>query len=138
MIKPVLTVVAAAIVSPMGEILLSRRPEGKSMAGMWEFPGGKMEANESPEQALQRELLEEIGIKAKTHTMTPAAFASHAYEDFHLLMPLFLVKEWTNDPVPLEGQLLQWFKLSKIDTASMPPPDGPLVDRIREMIKPIP
>jgi 8-oxo-dGTP diphosphatase len=137
MTKPVLTVVAAAIVNPKGEILLSCRPAGKPMAGMWEFPGGKIEANESPEQALVRELREEIGIEVAENTLTPATFASHSYENFHLLMPLFLVQEWKNDPSPLEGQLLQWFKLSHIDTTTMPPPDGPLVDRIVEMIQPI-
>jgi 8-oxo-dGTP diphosphatase len=135
MTNPVLTVVAAAIVNPMGEILLSRRPEGKPMAGMWEFPGGKLEEGESPEEALVRELREEIGIDVEAKALIPATFASHCYENFHLLMPLFLVQEWKNDPTPLEGQLLQWFKLSQIDTTTMPPPDGPLVDRIFEMIQ---
>ncbi len=134
MTPPVLIVVAAAIVNPLGEILLSQRPEGKPMAGMWEFPGGKIEEGESPEEALVRELREEIGIDVEAKALIPATFASHAYENFHLLMPLFLVQEWAHDPTPLEGQGLKWFKLSEINTKTMPPPDGPLVEFIFNMI----
>jgi 8-oxo-dGTP diphosphatase len=129
-----LTVVAAALINPQNELLLSCRPEGKMMAGFWEFPGGKIEPFESPEQALARELLEEIGIHTTAENMVPAHFASHAYESFHLLMPLFLIRHWTGTPTPLEGQTLQWLPLDQINTALMPPPDGPLVDRIKELV----
>ena len=129
-----ITVVAAALVDEQHKILLSCRPEGKMMAGYWEFPGGKIEPYESPEQALSRELYEEIGIHVALEHMQPVHFASHAYETFHLLMPLYLIQHWTGDPIPKEGQRLEWLAIDDIDAQTMPPPDGPLIVRIKELL----
>ncbi|QGM47440.1 (deoxy)nucleoside triphosphate pyrophosphohydrolase [Methylocystis heyeri] len=121
-------VVAAALVDPDGRVLLAQRPAGKQLAGLWEFPGGKIEPGERPEQALARELAEELGIDACVSCMQPLAFASHAYEDFHLLMPLFVCRRWDGMVVAKEGQALKWARARDLRNFPMPPADAPLID----------
>jgi 8-oxo-dGTP diphosphatase len=121
-------VVAAALVDADGRVLLAQRPAGKQLAGLWEFPGGKIEPGERPEQALARELAEELGIDACVSCMQPLAFASHAYEDFHLLMPLFVCRRWDGMVVGKEGQALKWARARDLRTFPMPPADAPLID----------
>ena len=128
MTKPVLLVAAAALFSPEGRILLARRPEGKAMAGLWEFPGGKVEAGETPEHALCRELQEELQIDVAPDTLTPLNFASFGYPDFHLLMPLFKVSNWDGVPVALEGQALEWVRPADLSQYPAPPADIPLFE----------
>jgi 8-oxo-dGTP diphosphatase len=132
--KPLLLVAACALIDPDGRILLARRPEGKKMAGLWEFPGGKLDPGETPEQALIRELHEELGIDVSATCLAPFAFASHAYERFHLLMPLFLCRRWKNIPVPREGQTLAWVRPNKLSDYKMPPADLPLVPLLRDFL----
>jgi len=124
----VLTVVAAAIYNSDGDILLAQRPLGKSMAGLWEFPGGKLEPGETPEAALTRELDEELGLKIEEKHLIPSNFTSHAYKDFHLLMPLFACSQWTGTPIPREGQRLAWVKPAKLHDYPAPAADLPLFD----------
>ena len=125
---------AVALVDADGRILLAQRPAGKSLAGLWEFPGGKVEPGESPEAALVRELEEELGIETKESCLAPLSFASHAYDDFHLLMPLYICRRWTGTPVPREGQVLKWVKLSDFSDYPMPPADIPLIPMLREWV----
>jgi 8-oxo-dGTP diphosphatase len=132
--KPILLVAAAALVDPDGRILLARRPEGKSMAGLWEFPGGKVQDGEVPEQALIRELREELGIDTRTSCLAPIGFASHAYEDFHLLMPLFACRVWRGTVTPMEGQELAWVRPPRLGDYRMPPADEPLVALVRDLL----
>lgn len=132
--KPMLLVVAAALIDIDGRVLLTQRPEGKSMAGLWEFPGGKLQDGETPEQALVRELQEELGIDTRTSCLAPLAFASHAYEDFHLLMPLFACRVWQGDIVPQEGQALTWARPARLRDYDMPPADEPLVALVRDYL----
>ena len=132
---PILTVVAAALINNNDEILMSCRPIGKPMAGMWEFPGGKIEPYESPETALSRELFEEIGISVDPKNMHPVQFASHSYADFHLLMPLFLIRKWTGEPFPKENQKLKWESVHTIKVCDMPPPDGPLLESVKNFLR---
>jgi 8-oxo-dGTP diphosphatase len=132
--KPLLLVAACALVDSDGRVLLARRPEGKTMAGLWEFPGGKLGPNETPETALIRELKEELGIQIATACLAPFAFASHAYERFHLLMPLFLCRRWTGRPTPLEGQTLAWVRPAKLIDYPMPPADRPLIPLLRDFL----
>jgi 8-oxo-dGTP diphosphatase len=122
-------VAAAALVRDDGRLLLAQRPEGKAMAGLWEFPGGKVEAGESPQAALSRELREELSIEVAEDDMEAFTFASHAYERFHLLMPVFLARRWGGEPTALEGQKLVW--ASPFDVRNYPTPDadGPLIER---------
>ncbi|WP_400769649.1 8-oxo-dGTP diphosphatase MutT [Methylosinus sporium] len=122
-----LLVVAAALVDPQGRVLIAQRPQGKQLAGLWEFPGGKLDPGERPEQALVRELAEELGIEAATDDLAPLTFASHAYEAFHLLMPLYLCRRWRGEPHAREGQALAWMRPSELDAAQMPPADAPLI-----------
>ena len=124
----VLTVVAAAILDDQGRVLLAQRPEGKSMAGLWEFPGGKLENGESPEAALVRELHEELRIELSVDDLKPLTFASHAYEDFHLLMPLYELRVWKGDPHPAEGQSLRWVRHADLHTFPAPAADVPLFE----------
>jgi 8-oxo-dGTP diphosphatase len=131
-------VVAAALVDPDGRVLLAKRPEGKSMAGLWEFPGGKVEAGETPEQSLIRELAEELGIDVTCGCLSPLSFASHSYDDFHLLMPLFLCRKWTGIPSPREGQTLAWVRPQKLLDYPMPPADEPLVGALRDRLLSVP
>ena len=128
----VLLVVAAALVNEKGEVLLAQRPEGKAMAGLWEFPGGKLEAGERPEAALCRELNEELGIDVNPDDLKPINFASHAYEDFHLLMPLYLCHQWGRDPISREGQTLAWVAPASLHDYPAPAADVPLFDTLGE------
>ena len=128
---PLLLVAACALIDIDGRVLLARRPEGKKMAGLWEFPGGKLNAGEIPETALIRELREELGIDVNAACLAPFAFASHAYERFHLLMPLYLCRRWEGFVQPLEGQRLAWVKPDKLGDYEMPAADKPLVPLLR-------
>ncbi|MEQ6202891.1 (deoxy)nucleoside triphosphate pyrophosphohydrolase [Sulfitobacter sp. HNIBRBA2951] len=125
---------AVALVDIDGRVLLAQRPEGKSMAGLWEFPGGKVEAGETPEAALIRELQEELGIDTWASCLAPLTFASHAYEDFHLMMPLFACRKWGGTPRPKEGQTLKWVKPTQMAEYPMPAADIPLVAMLRDLL----
>ena len=114
-----------------GRVLMAERPEGKELAGLWEFPGGKVEGGERPEEALVRELREELGIEVKPEALEPFTFASHGYERFHLLMPLYLCRSWIGVAAPMEGQRICWSALSGLDSLPMPPADRPLVEALR-------
>ncbi len=122
--------VACALIDADGRILLAQRPPGRSLAGLWEFPGGKLEAGERPEQALIRELAEELGIKVAEACLAPLTFASHAYEEFHLLMPLYVCRRWEGIVTPREGQTLAWVRPNKLRDYEMPPADGPLIPHL--------
>jgi 8-oxo-dGTP diphosphatase len=132
--KPLLLVAACALVDVDGRVLLARRPEGKKMAGLWEFPGGKLNPGETPELALIRELKEELGIDVTTACLAPFAFASHAYEGFHLLMPLFLCRRWKGIPTPRENQTLKWVAARRLGEYEMPPADKPLIPLLRDFL----
>ena len=133
--KPALVlVVAVALIDAEGRILLARRPEGKKMAGMWEFPGGKVEPGETPEEALARELKEELGIDTAPKDFAPFVFASHPYESFHLLMPVFLCRRWKGTPAPREGQALAWVAPDRLVEYPMPPADRPLIPMLRDFL----
>ena len=123
-------VVACALIDGDGRVLLAQRPPGKSMVGLWEFPGGKLEPGEHPERALIRELAEEIGIAVNEACLAPLAFASHAYPDFHLLMPLWVCRRWEGVPVPREGQTLAWVRPNRLRDYPMPPADVPLIPHL--------
>ena len=125
---------AAALVDRDGRVLLAQRPEGKSMAGLWEFPGGKIEEGERPEEALVRELSEELGIGTWESCLAPIAFASHAYEAFHLLMPVFACRKWEGTPTGREGQRLAWVQPARMRDYPMPPADLPLIAQLRDAL----
>lgn len=125
---------AVALVDADGRVLLSRRPEGRPMAGLWEFPGGKVEPGETPEEALIRELTEELGICTVESCLAPLTFASHSYDDFHLLMPLFACRRWEGTPRPREGQELKWVRPEKLREHPMPPADIPLIPTLRDWL----
>lgn len=127
-------VAACALIDDDGRVLLAQRPAGKSMAGLWEFPGGKIEAGERPEQTLIRELDEELGIRVKEDCLAPFAFASHGYEGFHLLMPLYLCRRWQGIVTPREGQMLVWARPKDLGSYEMPPADLPLVAQLRDLL----
>ncbi|WP_292904143.1 (deoxy)nucleoside triphosphate pyrophosphohydrolase [Niveispirillum sp.] len=127
-------VAAVALVDADGRVLLAQRPPGKSMAGLWEFPGGKVDAGETPEAALVRELKEELGIDTAESCLAPIAFASHTYDDFHLLMPLYAARVWKGTPTPLEGQQLAWVKPVRMGDYPMPPADIPLIPILRDLL----
>ena len=129
-----LLVVAVALVDADKRILLSQRPEGKQLAGLWEFPGGKLDPGERPEAALIRELREELGISVKEACLAPLTFASHAYEDFHLLMPLYICRRWEGVPRGMEGQNLAWARINDLRNYPMPPADEPLIPMLRDLI----
>ena len=131
---PVILVAAIALIDVDGRIVLSQRPEGKSMAGLWEFPGGKVEDNETPEVALIRELKEELGLDISESCLAPLTFASHPYDDFHLLMPLYLCRVWKGNPNAKEGQALKWVRLENFGDHPMPPADVPLVAILRDFL----
>lgn len=130
----VLLVVAVALIDADGRVLLARRPPGKAMAGLWEFPGGKVGPGETPEAALIRELKEELGLDLAHACLAPLTFASHRYPDFHLLMPLFAARNWKGTPVPREGQELAWVRPLKMSDYPMPPADVPLVAMLRDLL----
>ncbi len=132
--RPVVLVAACALIDGDGRILLARRPEGRTMAGLWEFPGGKVEAGETPEQALVRELREELGIELSQACLAPFSFASHGYGDFHLLMPLYLCRRWNNTPLAKEGQSLAWVTPDRLADYPMPDADKPLVPMLRDYL----
>ena len=129
-----LLVAACALVDPDGRVLLTRRPEGKSLAGLWEFPGGKLRPGEAPEEALIRELREELGIDVASNCLAPFAFASHRYPKFHLLMPLFLCRRWSGRAEGREGQALAWVRPEKLADYPMPPADKPLIPLLRDFL----
>jgi 8-oxo-dGTP diphosphatase len=130
----VLLVVAVALIDTDGRVLLAQRPPGKSLAGLWEFPGGKVDAGETPEVALIRELQEELGIETKASCLAPLTFASHSYDDFHLLMPLFACRRWHGIPAPREGQTLAWVRPNQLRDYPMPPADIPLIPILRDWL----
>lgn len=131
---PIVLVSAVALVNEAGEILLAQRPEGKSMAGLWEFPGGKVELGESPEFALCRELEEELNIDVRECCLAPLAFTSHAYDDFHLMMPLYVCRMWNGEPAPKEGQVLAWVKPIELSKYEMPAADIPLIYQVLDRL----
>ncbi len=130
----IVLVSAVALIDADGRVLLAQRPEGKSMAGLWEFPGGKVETGETPEAALIRELKEELGIDTWQSCLAPLTFASHAYPDFHLLMPLFACRKWQGTATPREGQTLAWVRPSALRDYPMPPADLPLIPILRDWL----
>lgn len=130
----IVLVSAVALIDPDGRVLLAQRPEGKSLAGLWEFPGGKVEIGESPEVALIRELREELGIETKASCLAPLTFASHSYDDFHLLMPLFACRRWEGMATGREGQRLAWVRPERLRDYPMPPADLPLIPILRDWI----
>lgn len=127
-------VAACALIDSDGRVLLAERPAGKSMAGLWEFPGGKIETGERPEQSLIRELNEELGITVKEECLAPFAFASHDYDDFHLLMPLFICRRWEGIVQPLENQRLAWVRPQAFSQYEVPPADLPLMAQLRDFL----
>jgi len=131
---PIILVVAVALVDIDGRVLIARRPEGKPMAGLWEFPGGKVDSGETPEQALVRELREEIGIDVTANCLAPFTFASHRYDDFHLLMPLYVCRVWDGMVVAREGQTLKWVRALELKDYPMPPADIPLIAMLRDLL----
>jgi len=132
--KPVILVTAVALIDADGRVLLAQRPEGKPMAGLWEFPGGKVHDGETPERALIRELDEELGIDVEASCLAPFTFASHAYPDFHLLMPLYVCRKWSGIVTAREGQQLKWVRPPRLGDYPMPPADKPLVAMLRDLL----
>ncbi len=131
---PTILVVAVALVDADGRVLLAERPAGKSLAGLWEFPGGKVAPGETPEAALIRELAEELGIDVAASCLAPFTFASHSYPDFHLLMPLYVCRVWQGTPRGVEGQRLAWVRPNALGDYPMPPADKPLVAMLRDLL----
>jgi 8-oxo-dGTP diphosphatase len=132
--KPLLLVAAAALVDSDGRVLICQRPAGKQLAGLWEFPGGKVEAGETPEACLIRELEEELGVRVSHPCLAPFVFASHEYEAFHLLMPLYLIRRWEGEVTAREHKALAWVKPMKLADYPMPPADAPLVAWLRDLL----
>jgi len=131
---PIVLVSAVALVDADGRVLLAQRPAGKAMAGLWEFPGGKVNPGETPETALIRELAEELGIDVAASCLAPLTFASYSYPDFHLLMPLYVCRKWSGIPTPREGQRLAWVRPARLCDYPMPPADPPLVAMLRDLL----
>jgi 8-oxo-dGTP diphosphatase len=135
---PLVLVTAVALLDPEGRVLIAQRPEGKAMAGLWEFPGGKVEDGETPEDALVRELAEELGIAVKPPCLAPFTFASHTYERFHLLMPLYVCRRWEGVPSPLHHAALKWVRprdlMARKDAFPMPEADLPLLPMLRDLL----
>ncbi len=132
--KPLLLVVACALVDADGRVLIGQRPQGKALAGLWEFPGGKVEPGESPEATLTRELREELGIETKAACLAPLTFASHGYESFHLLMPLYVCRRFWGTPRPLEHAALRWVRPNRLREYPMPPADEPLIAHLVDLL----
>ena len=133
-VRPVVLVAAVVLIDPDGRVLLAERPEGKHLAGLWEFPGGKLQPGETPEAALIRELAEELGIDVHASCLAPFTFASHAYPDFHLLMPLYVCRRWTGIVTARENQRLKWVRPARLGEYPMPPADKPLVAMLRDLL----
>jgi 8-oxo-dGTP diphosphatase len=127
-------VAACALIDPDGRVLIAQRPQGKSMAGLWEFPGGKVEPGEQPEQCLIRELKEELGITVKEECLAPLTFASHSYPDFHLLMPLYVCRRWEGIVTAQEQQALKWVRPGELKNYPMPPADEPLISHLTTLV----
>jgi 8-oxo-dGTP diphosphatase len=134
MTSKVVLVVACALIDTDGRVLIAERPTGRSMAGLWEFPGGKVEAGERPEETLIRELQEELGITVQEACLAPLTFASHAYPDFHLLMPLYVCRRWAGTATPREGQRLRWVMPNRLREFPMPPADEPLISHLTALL----
>lgn len=134
MSKPIVLVAAAALIDPDNRVLLAQRPPGKPLAGLWEFPGGKVDAGETPEVALRRELAEELSIDVCQSCLAPFTFASHGYETFHLLMPIFICRQWDGVIVPREGQRIAWVRAGRLSEYPMPPADEPIVPWLRDLL----
>ena len=132
--KPILLVSACALLDADNRILLAQRPAGKPMAGLWEFPGGKVESGETPEETLIRELNEELGITTWQSCLAPLSFASYGYDDFHLLMPLFVCRKWEGIMQPREGQVLKWVRANQLRDFDMPPADEPLIPALMDLL----
>lgn len=132
--RPLLLVVACALVDADRRVLIAQRPEGKSLSGLWEFPGGKLEAGETPEEALIRELHEELGIETKTACLAPLSFASHSYENLHLLMPLYVCRKWQGTPAAREHAALKWVRPQALRDYAMPPADEPLIAALCDVL----
>ncbi|WP_150128020.1 8-oxo-dGTP diphosphatase MutT [Rhizobium phaseoli] len=132
--RKILLVAACALIDADGRILLAQRPEGKSLAGLWEFPGGKVEPGETPEETLVRELEEELGIKTKIACLAPLTFASHSYETFHLLMPLYICRRYEGIAQGREGQALKWVRAQALRDYPMPPADEPLIPMLQDLL----
>ena len=130
----IILVSAVALIDPDGRVLLAQRPAGKSVAGLWEFPGGKVEAGETPEDALVRELHEELGIETWSSCLAPLTFASHTYDDFHLLMPLYACRKWDGIVQGKEGQELAWVRAQDLNKYPMPPADIPIIPILRDWL----
>ena len=130
----IVLVAACALVDADGRVLLAQRPAGKTLAGLWEFPGGKIETGERPEQSLIRELKEELGISVKEDCLAPLTFASHAYAEFHLLMPLYVCRRWEGTVTALEGQKLAWVRPNRLRDYEMPPADIPLISHLMALL----
>jgi 8-oxo-dGTP diphosphatase len=127
-------VIACALIDTDNRVLIAQRPQGKALAGLWEFPGGKLDPGERPEQALIRELAEELGIVVRETCLAPLTFASHAYEDFHLLMPLYICRRWEGIVTPREGQQLAWVRANRLRDYPMPPADLPLIPSLTDLL----
>lgn len=132
--RPIVLVAACALVDPDGRVLIAQRPEGKPMAGLWEFPGGKVEAGETPEETVIRELREELGVETRAACLAPLTFASHAYGSFHLLMPLYVCRRFEGIPRPLEGQAVKWVRPKDMRSYPMPPADEPLIPHLIDLL----
>lgn len=132
--KRLLLVAACALIDADGRILLAQRPEGKALAGLWEFPGGKVEQGETPEACLIREMEEELGITTKVACLAPLTFASHTYDDFHLLMPLFVCRRYEGIPQGQEGQAVKWVRAKDLRDYPMPPADEPLIPILQDLL----
>ncbi len=131
---PIILVCAAALIDEEERVLIAQRPEGKSMAGLWEFPGGKIEQGETPEFSLMRELEEELGIETREGCFSPVGFASHSYDSFHILMPLFICRMWNGEPKALEHKELRWVKLQDLHNYEIPEADVPLISQLRDRL----
>jgi 8-oxo-dGTP diphosphatase len=134
MSKPIVLVAAAALIDADGRVLICQRPKGKQLAGLWEFPGGKVEAGETPEDCLIREMKEELGIEVRAACLAPFVFASHGYDSFHLLMPLFLLRRWDGVITAHEHEALAWVRPNQLSQYPMPPADEPLVAWLRDLV----
>jgi 8-oxo-dGTP diphosphatase len=133
-VRRLLLVVAVALIDADNRVLISQRPEGKQLAGLWEFPGGKLDPGETPEQALVRECREELGIEVCETCLAPLTFASHSYEDFHILMPLYICRNWEGEIAPQEGQQIAWVRANRLQHYPMPPADIPLLPALRDLL----